>query len=331
MKELFEDINFQAKSVRIIEQANAILNAMKREGYTLTLRQLYYQFVARGLMENKQENYKRLGNIIDKARKAGLVDWDAIEDRTRFLRYIRNYRGPTHFLQNQLSYYAEDLWRNQDAYAEVWIEKDALIGVIERPCNEWRVPYFACRGYPSSSELYEAGKRLGRKVDQGKNVFVFYLGDHDPSGLDMTRSNDESLSMFGRSYDINVVRLALNMDQVEEFNPPPNPAKDTDSRYGAYADQYGEESWELDALRPSVIDGLIRDTIEKIVDGDKFNADAEIEKANMQLIREISENMDSVNRYLKYRNGMIDMEALTSIGVDTVEEILIESEAHSDE
>lgn len=308
MKERFIDYNFQAKSVRLITQANGIIEAMRRDGYTLTLRQLYYQFVARGLLENKQQNYSRLGDILDKARRAGLVDWNAIEDRTRFLRRIPDYNNPTHFIQEQLDYYAENLWRDQDVYCEVWIEKDALIGVAERPCNEWRVPYFACRGYPSSSELYVAAKRLRQKVMQGKNVFVFYLGDHDPSGLDMTRSNDELLDLFGGSVGINVIRLALNMDQVEELNPPPNPAKETDSRYGEYSATFGEECWELDALPPAYIDRVIREHIEKIVDREKFDANLAAETANRDRLREISENINSVARYLKYRNTAVDTE-----------------------
>lgn len=301
MKEQFQLKNFHAKTLRLINHCNAIITDMKRQGYTLTLRQLYYRLVESKILENKQSNYDRLGSVVDDARKNGLIDWDAIEDRTRFLRSIANYRDPSNFMERMLRYYAEDLWRDQENYCEVWIEKDALIGVVERPCNEYRVPHFACRGYPSSSELYIAGKRLRRKLDAGKNVTIFYLGDHDPSGLDMDRSNDELANMYGRTGHIEFRRLGLTFDQVQEYNLVPDPAKESDGRFAAYAEQYGNESWELDALRPQVIDTLIRDAITSVLDQDDFDAKLEQEEANTETIKNIGANVADIARYLKHR------------------------------
>jgi hypothetical protein len=321
VKEQFKEINFHAKTLRMINHANAIIADMKAQGYTLTLRQLYYRMVESKLLENKQTNYDRLGYIVDEARKCGLIDWDAIEDRTRFLRRIANYRGPSHFLSRMMSYYAEDVWRDQEHYCEVWIEKDALIGVVERPCNEYRVPHFACRGYPSSSELYVAAKRLRRQLDAGKLVKVFYLGDHDPSGIDMTRSNEELLQTFARSIGIEVERIGLNMDQVEEYNLVPDPAKQTDSRFQAYSEEYNtDESWELDALTPSVIDGLIRTAIESVVDQNDFDAKLAQEADNKELLQKISDNVPGVNRYLKYRDEQID--GLSEDGTYSADDLL---------
>jgi hypothetical protein len=235
-----------------------------------------------------------LGVVIDKARKAGLVDWSAIEDRTRFLRRIPTYDGLPEFIKRTQRNYARDLWARQDCYCEVWIEKDALLGVIERPCLEYRVPYFACRGYPSSSELYNAGKRLARKADQGKGVFVFYLGDFDPSGLDMDRSNDESLSLLGRTYDINVERLSLTRDQIDEHTPPPNPAKESDSRFEAYLAEHGDESWELDAMPPAVLDGLVRDRITSLIDFELWDEDQAQEHSEEQLYARIGRNIEEI-------------------------------------
>lgn len=256
MKEQFIEKAFRADTMAIIDQANEIIADMQAQGYTLTVRQLYYQFVARDLIENKQKNYKRLASIIDNARKAGLVDWKAIEDRTRNLRRISAYDDPSQFIKTMVRYYyAENLWADQDVYCEVWIEKDALAGVIERVCDRWRVPYFACRGYSSSSELYGAAKRLIDKTRGGQKPIIFHLGDHDPSGLDMTRVNRDSLDLFSDRWGIEVRRLALNWDQIEEHRPPPNPAKETDSRFDRYVAEYGDESWELDALNPQMIGG----------------------------------------------------------------------------
>lgn len=309
--EKFEDFNFRKSTLAKIEQANGIIAEMRAQGYTLTVRQLYYQFVARDLLENTMQNYKNLAAMVDNGRKAGLIDWDAIEDRTRYLRSVRTFDGAAHFLRRMAQdYYAEALWRDQETYCEVWIEKDALVGVVERPCNEWRVPYFACRGYASSSELYEAGKRLARKRAAGKRVVIFHLGDHDPSGMNMTDVNRDSLRLFARSNGIQLERLALNYDQVEEYDPPPNPAKDSDARFGGYADYMVTEhdadpdeipSWELDALDPSVIDQVVREAIEGVVDAEKFAARSEEEEANKTTLLATADSFDDVGLFLKHR------------------------------
>lgn len=297
-REAFIAKRFKSSSVKIIGQANQIIAEYQAKGFTLTLRQLYYQFVARDLIKNQQSEYKRLGAVINDARMAGLIDWDAIEDRTRYLRSIAHYAGPAAFIETMSRRYAEHLWGDQPYYVEVWIEKDALVGVIERVCNEFRVPYFPCRGYNSQSEQYVAGKRLKRQLAKGKKVTVFHLGDHDPSGINMTTDNQDRLMTFARSISVDVVRLGLNMNQVEEYGPPPNPAKDTDTRFAQYAEQFGDECWELDALSPEVIEGLVRDAIEGVLDHDKFEAAREAEQHNEELLEKLSTHWSSVEEHL---------------------------------
>lgn len=255
--------NFHRASLDIINKANAICNEYMAQGYSLTLRQLYYQFVARGFIPNTMKDYKNLGNIINDARLAGLLDWDAIEDRTRNLESLPTWDSPKEVLQAAAQSFRYDYWRFQPTYVEVWVEKEALVGVIERTAFKYRCPYFACRGYSSQSESWRAGQRF---VDQDKPVKIIHLGDHDPSGMDMTRDNSDRLQMFGDGADIEVIRVALNMDQVQQYNPPPNPAKLTDTRANDYINRFGPESWELDALEPQVIDGLISKEIEKYID-----------------------------------------------------------------
>lgn len=298
MRERFINKTFYGSSVDLIERANVILREMRAMGYTLTVRQLYYQFVARDWIKNNLNSYKRLASVIDDARKAGLIDWDAIEDRTRYLREFATYTSPADFLQQRVNGYIEDLWRNQDVYVEVWIEKDALIGVIERPCNEWRIPYFACRGYASSSELYTAGKRLETMRACGKHVVVLHLGDHDPSGIDMTRCNADWIETYSRSAGIDLQRLALNYDQVETYNPPPNFAKETDSRFGDYVEAFGTESWELDALNPRVIEDLINGAVDSLVDHEQFDIDRQMEQQNKKSLEAIRENWSDLLAFL---------------------------------
>lgn len=269
MREFFQETNFHGKSLMMIEAANAIIAEYQNEGLTLTLRQLYYQFVSRDLLPNTQRSYDNLGKVISNARLAGLIDWEAIEDRTRFLRGRTNWESPAHMIRSRARSYSIDMWSNQTTRLEVWIEKDALIGVIERVCYENDVNYFACRGYVSQSELYEAGKRIARYREDGQDTVVIHMGDHDPSGIDMTRDNHERLCMFSGDY-VEVKRVALNYDQVKQYSPPPNPAKMTDSRVGAYLANFGSSSWELDALEPRVLQALVQDTIDEYKDFDAW-------------------------------------------------------------
>jgi len=269
MKEQFEDFPFRAKTLATIERANSIIEEYQSDGMTLTLRQLYYQFVARGLLENKKRNYDNLGVTVSKARLAGLIDWDAIEDRTRFLRGRINSYSPSSAIVGLQREYTINMWENQDYHVEVWIEKDALIGVIEGVCRRNDVDYFACRGYVSQSELYEAGKRMQRKESEGKTCVVIHLGDHDPSGIDMTRDNGNRLDLFSESY-VDVRRIALNRDQIDEYSPPPNPTKLSDSRAEGYIAEHGYSSWELDALEPRVMRDLLQETIDEYIDPDEW-------------------------------------------------------------
>lgn len=297
-REKFIEKTFRKSSVKIIEQANGIIAEYKAMGHSLTLRQLYYQFVSRALIENKQTEYKRLGEIINDARLAGLIDWSAIEDRTRNVRVVNMWDQPEDIIQASASQYKENPWDNQRYRPEVWIEKDALVGVIERVCNSMRVPFFACRGYTSQSEQWRAGKRFSGTIREGKRPLILHLGDHDPSGLDMTRDNSDRLAMFARQ-GVLVKRLALNMDQVEEYDPPPNPAKETDSRSGPYIEQYGESSWELDALDPPVIEALIQEALDEVIDFGQWQEDMQREEDRRGVLQAIANRWQDVTDFIQ--------------------------------
>jgi hypothetical protein len=254
---------FSDERLLLIARANEIVEEYESKGYTLTLRQLYYQHVARGLIENSDRSYDRLGSLINDARMAGLISWTAIEDRGRSLQGLATQPSPGAAMRAAARAYKRDLWETQPFRPEVWVEKAALEGVVGHICDELRVDFFACRGYNSQSEQWRAGRRFAGYVGKGQVPIVFHLGDHDPSGIDMTRDNRERLATFA-GVDIQVVRLALNMDQIERLRPPPNPAKISDSRYADYQRTYGDHSWELDALDPAEIHRLIRDAIARV-------------------------------------------------------------------
>jgi hypothetical protein len=292
MKRAYRTKNFNAEHSLIIHHADIIIQDYAKQGFTLTLRQLYYQFVSKNLIANRQSEYDRLGDIISEARICGLIDWEAIEDRTRGLRGLQYFDAPAQAVERVLDGYQLDKWRGQAYRPEVWIEKDALIGVIEPICNELGVDYFGCRGYNSQSEQWRAGRRFASYYQKGQTPIVFHLGDHDPSGLDMTRDNRERLELFCGS-PVTVVRLALNMDQVQEFDLPPNPVKKSDKRWQRYVDDTGtESSWELDALEPSYISKLISDAVLKVRNEEQWNE---------ELLREVEdrEHLQDVIRGLK--------------------------------
>lgn len=260
----YEEKKFTAQTLVVITEAKNIITEYQAQGFSLTLRQLYYQFVARGLIPNTERDYKRIGNILSDARRAGLIDWDSIEDRTRFIRRLANWDKPQDILESAKDSYHRDLWATQDKRIEVWIEKDALVGVIEAICQESDVTFFSCRGYVSDSAMWRGAMRILRYHRERQDTIVLHLGDHDPSGIDMTRDILDRLNLFTfYKTNLEVRRIGLTMEQIEEQNPPPNPAKTTDSRYESYVSEFGEESWELDALEPQFISNLIRDEIEK--------------------------------------------------------------------
>jgi hypothetical protein len=270
MKEKFVDHKFNAASLMVIETANGILNEYRAMGYRLSLRQLYYQLVARDYIENSVKSYKRIGNLISDARLAGLVDWGMIEDRGRETVIPTTWKSPAEIVRAAASQFRVDRWQGQPCHVEVMVEKDALSGILEPVCRDMHVRFTANKGYSSSSAMYEAGKRIAKAIGYGRQIHLFYLGDHDPSGIDMTRDIRERLGMFAESDGIRVHRLALNYNQVEEWQPPENPAKETDSRYQAYAEEFGESSWELDAVEPRTLADLVRDGITELIDDEQW-------------------------------------------------------------
>lgn len=289
----YKTFNFSASTASLIETCNRVVSEYTAQGFKLTLRQLYYQLVSRDIIPNQQKEYKRVGSIVNDARLAGLIDWDAIEDRTRNLETLPNWDEPADIVKACATQFHVDMWANQKYRPEVWIEKDALVGVIEGVCQELDVPFFSCRGYTSQSEMWGGAMRLLAHAKRRKQTpIIFHLGDHDPSGKDMTRDIIERMELFMGG--LRLERLALNMNQVEKYGPPPNPAKTTDSRYAGYIAEFGAESWELDALEPAVIAALIRNAVGGLIDNKKWNMREKEQKDGRRLLAQISENWESV-------------------------------------
>lgn len=286
----YRSTKFRADSLARIQQMQQIIGEYARQGLRLTARQLYYQFVARDLIPNKVQSYKNLTSLLTDARYAGLIDWSAIEDRGRQPDIPSQWDSIQDLVDAAVSSYRLPRWETQPTYSELWVEKQALAGVLEPMASEFHVVLSVNKGYSSASAMFEAAQRFRRRGGD-KPKILFYLGDHDPSGEDMVRDIEDRLLEFGVR-NLSVRKLALTMDQIEEFQPPPNPAKSTDSRYAKYAEQHGDESWEVDALPPNELQTIIRSAFEEVVDSEAMDEIKAREERGKDALREAAGEID---------------------------------------
>jgi hypothetical protein len=308
----YESRRFTDDAQSVLVTAQRICDEYARQGLRLTLRQLYYQFIARNLFpdsrlvtlpdgnrtKNHDKNYKWLGNQVSDGRVAGLIDWNHITDTSRSPSGgDGGWDSPREFAQAAARQYTVTKWDNQPEYVEVWVEKEALAQVVRRTTSRWNVLSFACKGYTSQSAMHDAAQRIRVEEGQGRKATVIHLGDHDPSGLDMTRDIQDRLRLFWS--DAEVDRIALNMDQVLALNPPPSPAKVTDSRARDYIEEYGEDSWELDAIEPAALDTLIEEAILGHLDMGLRQERLDLQDAKRRELSAIADNYDMLLDYAR--------------------------------
>lgn len=327
-KQAYRTTNFRGESLERIEQMNEIIEEYQAQGLRLTARQLYYQFVSRDLIPNNPKAYKNLTALLTDARYAGLVDWDAIEDRGREPNSPSEWDSIKDLTEGALRAYRLPRWKGQKNYVELWVEKQALAGVLEPIARQFHVTLMVNKGYSSASAMKESADRMKEAcgftsdefkalMDEGDEELnrldeeygddsteyqekkeewgiklramtrcpiVFYLGDHDPSGEDMVRDIETRLKEFG-VLRLQVEKLGLTMEQVRKYKPPPNPAKVTDPRAGAYRAKFGDSSWEVDALPPNVLTQIIRVAFNAVVDKklmDEIKVKEELDKTRLR-------------------------------------------------
>lgn len=259
---------------------------------TLTNRQLYYQLVAGAIIPNADKVYKRVCKFLTDLRYGGHLDWQAIEDRGRIPIRASQWNNVNSLISSAVYSYRRPRWKDQDYYVEVYCEKQAMESVL-KPVTEKYHTYFGYnKGYSSASTVYELAQRVKAQILNGKKVVILYLGDHDPSGLDMIRDIRERIHEFltqGETYiepQFEVKQIALNLEQIKKYNPPPNPAKITDPRAKWYIAKYGQSSWELDALKPQVLVELTERAVLEYLDLDKYNAVIKLEQAEIKKLED---------------------------------------------
>lgn len=251
-------------------------------GYRVTVRQVYYQLVSRNILPNTISSYRKTSKLLTVGRMNGEIDWNVIVDKLRKPVMPNEFETMPGFLGAAINSYRKPRWEGQKKYVEVLVEKESLAGILEPVARKYHVSLLADKGYLSYSAMHEAAERIKVHSIPDKSCHVLYLGDHDPSGVDMTRDIEDRLRNFLAYADVE--RIALTADQIEKYELPPNPAKMKDPRSGRYVSKYGRKSWELDALKPGVLADILESNIKKHMNMRRYNAmvrEEEREKAEL--------------------------------------------------
>jgi len=292
----YREIHLSKTNLIRLDEINAIIVSYQRQGYRLTLRQLYYQLVSRDVIPNNVKEYGKLSTLLKEGRMAGIVDWDAIEDRLRKPDRPPCWDSPTEILEACVNQYRCDRMQGQSTYIEVWVEKDALSGVLKRVTEKYGINIIVNRGYSSATAMHDAHRRFRDEIEKiGANqIKVIYVGDFDPSGQDMIRDIADRIAEFAGNYDFTIDPIALTWEQIEAHTPPPNPAKITDPRAKAYIEKYGDSSWEVDALPPEVLDRILNSVIHAELDQDQYKSMLAKEEMHRETLKKANAFVESL-------------------------------------
>lgn len=310
MKKKYRDIKLSVANRARLQMINGIITEYQRQDYVLTLRQLYYQLVTRDVIPNNVKEYAKLSTLLKEGRMGGIVDWNAIEDRLRVPSQPSSFESPEQILDACISQYELPRMDGQPSYIEVWVEKDALSGVLKRVTEPFHIPILVNRGYSSVSAMHDAYKRFKAAYDNDQSVVILYLGDFDPSGVDMLRDIKSRILEFFvgehgheddgedweevarlSNFNFEVIPVALTRQQIRQYNPPPNPAKISDPRAAKFIEEHGASSWEVDALKPEVLDAILTKAIKANIDETKYKKKMAEEKKDIKKLQSLKEHL----------------------------------------
>jgi hypothetical protein len=239
-----------------IQDRQQALHQIVAEQQPMTVRQVFYQATIHRIVEKEESGYRKVQRNLVEMRKSGWMPYGWIVDNIRSRRKPRSYGSPEHAIMETAKFYRKDLWANADCYVEIWLEKDALSGVIDGVTARYDVPLMVARGYSSITFTYEAAEFIG---NLDVPVFIYHLGDFDPSGVDAGKKIERDLRAFAPNAEIHFERLAVNPDQINAWNLPSRPTKQSDSR----AKNFGDISVELDAIVPDDLRWLVEEAIQR--------------------------------------------------------------------
>jgi hypothetical protein len=272
-----------------IGQIKEALYAALEAYHPMTVRQVFYQMVSRGVIGKTENEYDNtICRLLTKMRRAGELPYGWIADNTRWMRKPDTYSSMQSMLNYSARTYRRALWNEQPVYCEVWLEKDALAGVLMEETEKWDVPLMVTRGYASLSYLFEAAQAISAKR---KPAFLYYFGDHDPSGVDIPRKVIKTLRELAPGSQIEFQRIAVTPQQILEWGLQTRPTKKTDSRSKAFEG----ESVEVDAIPPEKLMDLVRECIVDHLDVDLLERTLEIEKQEHETLDRIVSNWQSLN------------------------------------
>jgi hypothetical protein len=259
-----------------VETRREELLAIIDDGRPMTVRQVFYQATVRGLVEKAESGYAKVQNDLTLMRRAADLPYHWLADNTRWQRKPRTFNSVEEALNNTARFYRKSLWDNADSYVEIWLEKDALAGVIYPVTSMYDVPLMVARGYASLSFLYTAAEYIN---DLEVPTYIYHLGDHDPSGVNAGEKIEETLRDMAPDADITFERIAATEEQIDAWNLPTRPTKKSDTR----SKTFGDISVELDAIEPNRLRAIVQEAIERHLPADQF----EILKAAEESEREV--------------------------------------------
>jgi hypothetical protein len=271
---------------RTTAEVEAVREAAYEElaaGHPMTLRQVHYRLVGRGdtTYANTRTDYNQLSKWLVRDRLEGVIPWEWIEDRLRKPRHIPMWEDLPDFIAAVRRSYRRDVWQDQPAYIEAWLEKDALSGIFEDVLQPYGVTLNVGRGYDSATSVKDAADRF----EDGGGITVLYFGDFDPSGEHMVHSLRERLLALGSEPEIE--KCALTFEDIERYHLPPDFTKATDTRSAAFVARYGDVAVELDALPAGVLRERIRSEVRRRMDLEALERTREAERADSQRLNEL--------------------------------------------
>jgi hypothetical protein len=259
----------------------AIYDALAVE-HPATVRQVFYRLVTSGAIVKTETEYKStVVRLLTVMRREGTVPYHWIADNTRWMRKSQSYDSLEDALYRTAQTYRRALWADQPAYVEVWLEKDALAGVLLEVTDPWDVPLMVTRGYPSLTFLHSAAEQIAT-ID--KPTFLYYFGDYDPSGVDIPRKVEADLRVLAPAIDLSFERVAVTPAQISAWNLPTRPTKRTDAR----AKKFEGESVEVDAIPPDQLRSLASAAILRHVDGGAVDLLRSAEESERELLYAIA-------------------------------------------
>jgi hypothetical protein len=256
------------------ERLLAIVEAMR----PMTVRQVFYQATVRGIIEKSEPGYIKVQTDLTLMRRAGALPYGWLVDNTRLQRKPRTFNGVEEALLNTAKFYRKDLWVDADAYVEIWLEKDALSGVIYPISSMYDVPLMVARGYASLSFLHSAAEYINGLVVP---TYIYHLGDHDPSGVNAGEKIEGTLMEMAPDAEIYFERIAVTPRQIIEWNLPSRPTKTSDTRAARFDSDF---SVELDAIEPARLREIVRLAIEEHLPRDQFEVLKAAEESEREII-----------------------------------------------